>query len=78
MSDGAQIVNELGTRDNPHRVAPPTWPAEGSMPYKAWCICSQCERVFQSTILFDCYADKAGDPLICEVCMMAEIFKPKT
>ena len=57
----------LGTEQNPHRVAPAGWD-EGGLPYGAWCKCSKCGFIGRSTLAFDYYADKAGDPLECESC----------
>jgi hypothetical protein len=60
-------VQEVGTPQNPHTVAPADW-KENGVEYGAWCMCSRCGRVSQSTFVFDFYADEPGDALRCEIC----------
>ena len=40
------------------------------IPYGAFCKCIQCGFVARSTIAFDYYAKKDGDPLKCESCAL--------
>ena len=65
----------LGTSpSNPHIVAPDDWLTNG-VKDGAWCKCCDCDRVGKSTILFDYYADKPGDKMRCEFCVMAKEMK---
>lgn len=59
----------LGTKDNPHTVAPADWHANG-VEYGAWCRCFICDHVGRSTFVFDFYADKPSDKLKCESCLL--------
>lgn len=60
-------MSDLGTKENPHTVAPPGWHMLG-VPYGTFCKCGKCGCVGRSTILFDFYAKKPGDPFRCESC----------
>jgi len=57
----------LGTKDNPHLVAPSDWDENG-VAYGAFCKCRKCGLVERSTMIFDFYANEPGDPLLCETC----------
>ena len=62
------VVMPVGTRENPHKVAPEDW-AENGLDYGAFCECAICHFVGRSTFLFDYYADAgAGSALVCETC----------
>ncbi len=58
---------EFGSKTCPYETAPENWKEDG-VPYASWCLCSKCGYVSQSTYVFDFYADKPGDPLVCEFC----------
>lgn len=60
-------MNELGTMDNPHLVAPEDWETNG-LEYGHYCRCSKCGLIGRSTYTFDFFADKSGDELVCETC----------
>ena len=63
-----RLVMPLGTKDNPHKVAPENW-AENRLDYGAFCECAVCSFVGRSTFLFDYYAaGGAGSALMCETC----------
>ena len=57
------------SRNDPFTVAPDDWHEKG-LPYGAFCECSECGLVERSTMLFDFYADKPGDKLVCETCQI--------
>lgn len=59
----------LGTRENPHTIAPSDWKTAG-VPYESWCRCHKCGSLGRSTITFDFYAAEPGDPLRCESCQI--------
>jgi hypothetical protein len=59
----------LGTRENPYELAPKEWGTSG-VPYGAYCRCRVCGQVARSTLAFDYYARKPGEPLVCETCTL--------
>ena len=61
----------LGTKQNPYRIASADWIKNGC-PYGSYCKCYQCNRVAQSTVMFDFYAKVAGEYLKCEACSRVE------
>lgn len=60
----------LGAKGNPHTIAPDDW-HENGVEYGAYCKCWSCSVVRPSTVMFDYYAKKPGDPLRCEACSRA-------
>lgn len=69
----------LGTKENPHVIAPDDWEDNG-LEYGAFCRCSECGLIARSTVLFDYYTlDGPGSPLACETCRIGtphELIKP--
>ena len=63
----SEVVESLGSPSNPYLVAPADW-KENGLPYAAYCQCSRCGYLSQSSFTFDFYADLPGDPLVCEGC----------
>lgn len=55
--------------------APEDW-GENGLPWAAACKCSNCGQIGRSTIIFDFYADKPGDPLVCETCTTGQPYTP--
>jgi hypothetical protein len=61
---------------DPFLVAPRDW-SENGLPYCAWCKCSVCGFVGRSSVAFDYYAEKPGDPLTCESCQYRKFHESK-
>ncbi len=53
-----------GTKQNPITL----WPADGHIPYGAYCKCGKCGIVARSTFTFDFYNRGEGEPMLCENC----------
>lgn len=66
---GALRVMKQGTPENPYTTAPSDF-LERGLPYGAICKCSACGLVAASTVAFDFYAKKNGEPLRCESCAL--------
>ncbi len=60
----------LGSKANPHRYAPNGWETGGALAYGSFCRCYECGLVERSVMVFDFYADRTGDPLVCEQCKL--------
>lgn len=61
------------SKENPITHAPNDW-AENGVEWGAYCRCYDCGLVTTSTMMFDYYADKPGDPLKCENCTLGPRF----